>query len=258
MIEDAIRLDPEQNNQRLRRLAESTGLTTFLSLPVDNLPIYGTFRTGERSVAFTEKNLKRMLFNSIERGHELTSGTKTSAEPMEVLRNPVNLIKELNKADLIHGKDEMQITAIGERYVRKELMGTPQEAALLKSADFSLLENLRAEFRILEGRLHDNVSDSKREVLQAIREVKLQVSEIRDSKKAVAKYVIETPPLSPIKLQLEIPIGEMTEEDLLLKIAEIKARTVGIPAYVIVELREALKSLRKIPREIRMKLLDII
>jgi hypothetical protein len=82
--------------------------------------------------------------------------------------------------------------------------------------------------------------------------------EIRDGEKAVAKYVIETPPLSPIKLQLEIPICEMTGEDILLKIAEIKARTIGLPAYLIVVLRETLRGLRKIPTKIRKKLLDVI
>jgi len=258
MIEDAIRLDPEEDNEKARRLAEKTGLTTFLSLPVDNLPIYGTFRTGERSAVFTEKNLKRMLFNSIERGHELALGTKVSAEPLEVLKNPRTLVNELNKADLIQGKDKMQITAIGKRYVRDQLTGTPQEAALLKAADFSLLDNLRAEFRILEERLQDSILGSKRDVLHAIREVKLQISEVRDGEKAVAKYVIETPPFSPIKLQLEIPICEMTEEDVLLKIAEMKARTTGLPAYLIIELREALRGLRKIPTKIRKKLLDVI
>jgi hypothetical protein len=83
------------------------------------------------------------------------------------------------------------------------------------------------------------------------------VSETRDEK-AVAKYVIETPPLSPVKLQLEIPIGEMSEEDVLLKIAEIKARAIGLPSDLIVQLRKVLETLAKVPSGIREKLSNAV
>ncbi len=66
-----------------------------------------------------------------------------------------------------------------------------------------------------------------------------------------AKYVIETPPLSPVKLHLEIPIGEMTDEEIRLKIEEIKAKTEKLPSYVINELKKAIKNLPKIPNNIK-------
>jgi hypothetical protein len=255
----AIRLDSsdEGDVEKLRRLSRSVGLTDFLSLPVDNIPIYGTFRTNERSIAFTEKNLKKMLFSSIERGHGLAPGIRTSMEPLDVLRDPRSLVAELSRDDLIRGKDKLEITKIGKQYVKKEVVGKPQEAALLKSADLSLLDALKTQFRILESRLEGTISRSKREVLQAIQEVKLQVNEIRDER-AVARYVIETPPFSPVKLQLEIPIAEMSEEDVLLKIAEIKARTINLPRNLIIDLRNTLKSLTKVPGGIREKLSSAI
>jgi hypothetical protein len=99
ILAQAIRLDSddESDREKLRRISESVGLASFLSLPVDNLPIYGTFRTNERSIAFTEKNLKRMLFSSIERGHRLAPGTRVSMQPLDVLRDPGSLLAELSR-----------------------------------------------------------------------------------------------------------------------------------------------------------------
>lgn len=255
ILKTGIKLNPEQDTTQLGQIAKQIGLTDFLSLPVDNLPIYGTFRIGERQKTFDEKNLKRMLFSSIERGHQLSTGVVTSVEPLEALENPSILIRELDKTDLVQGTEKLLITPTGERYVNEKLVGTAQEAALVKTADLSIYEDLRLEFRILERKLDDSFSNSKREILGAIKEVKLQIKETETKHNISAKYIIETPPASPLRLRIEIPIGEMAEEDLFLKIAEIKAKAQCIPSYIIAELRNSLESLPKVPRHVKELLL---
>jgi len=255
ILKRGIQLDPEQDATQLGQIARQIGLTDFLSLPVDNLPIYGTFRIGGRQKTFDEKNLKRMLFSSIERGHQLSMGVVTSVEPLEALENPSILIRELDKTDLVQGTEKLLITPTGERYVNEKLVGTAQEAALVKTADLSIYEDLRSEFHILERKLDDSINKSKHEILGAIKEIKLQIKETEAKHNISAKYIIETPPASPLRLQIEIPIGEIAEEDVFLKIAEIKAKVQCIPSYLIAELRNSLESLPKVPRHVKELLL---
>ena len=255
MLKAGIKLDPQTDSENLQQIAKLIGLTDFLSLPVDNLPIYGSFRTIERHQTFDEKNVKKMLYNSIERGHRLTTGTITSIEPFKVLENPSTLIRQLNKSDLIVETDKIRITPAGQQYVKDKLLGTAQEAALLKTADLSLLENLRLEFRNLEHKIDESIFSSKKEILTAINEVKLQVKEVGDKRNVTAKYIIEVPPGSPFKFHVELPIGEISEEDLFLKIAEIKAKAQILPLCVVNELKSTIKNLKKIPRNIKESLL---
>jgi len=255
ILKRGIQLDPEQDATQLGQIARQIGLTDFLSLPVDNLPIYGTFRIGGRQRTFDEKNVKRMLFSSIERGHQLTNGVVTSVRPLEALENPSTLIRELDKTDLVEGTEKLLITPTGEKYVNEKLVGTAQEAALVKSADLSIYADLRSEFHILERKLDDSIDKSKHEILGAIKEIKLQIKETKAKHNIAAKYIIDTPPASPLRLRIEIPIGEMAEEDIFLKIAEIKAKVQGIPSYIIAEFRNSLESLPKVPRHIKELLL---
>jgi hypothetical protein len=46
-------------------------------------------------------------------------------------------------------------------------------------------------------------------------------------------YIIEPPPMSPIKLHIEIPISEMSGEDLALRIAQIKMATYNLPKAIM-------------------------
>jgi len=251
ILKRGISLNPEQDAEKLRKIAKQIGLTDFLSLPVDSLPIYGSFRIGEREKAFGERNVKKMLFGSIERGHRLAPGVVTSIDPLKALENPNLLIRQLGEYDLIEGTNRIRITPSGKKYVDEKLVGTAQEAALVKAADMSIFENLRSEFRILERKFDDSISNSKREILGAITEVKLQIKETEKKHNISAKYIIETPPVSPIKLRVEIPIGEIAEEDIYLKIAEIKAKVQNLPPYLVAQLKSSLKSLPKIPRQVR-------
>jgi hypothetical protein len=255
ILKSGIELDPQQDTEKFQQIAKQIGLVDFLSLPVDNLPLYGSFRIGERNKIFDKKNVKKMLFSSIERGHRLAIGAITSFDPLKALENPNLLIRQLDKSDLIEETDQIRITPTGERYVSEKLVGTAQEAALLKTADLSIFENLRSEFHTLERKLDDSISNSKQEILNAINEVKLQIKETGTKHNISAKYVIETPPASPIKLHVEIPIGEIAEEDIYLKIAEIKAKVQTLPFYLVAELKKSLKSLPKIPRHVKELLL---
>lgn len=226
-----------------------------MSLPVDNFPLYGSFRVSERHKTFDEKNLKKMLFGSIEGGHQLATGTLTSVNPLEALENPNFLIQQLDKSDLIEGTDKIRVTPSGQKYISEKLIGTAQEAALLKTADLSIFEDLRSEFRILERKLDNSISSSKQDILSAINEVKLQISEIGTKQNISAKYIIELPPGSPIKLRIEIPIGEISEEDILLKMAEIKTKVQVLPRYLVSELKNSIKNLPKIPQYVKELLL---
>ena len=257
---DAIRADPSDNREDLVRIANEIGLTGFLSLPVDNLPLYGTFHTSARKEPFTETNLKKMMYGTVERGHQLVDGAVTAIDSFKALENPKMLLKELNKADLLSGKERIDITSLGQKYVQRDIVGRPQEAALLKNTDLAILDSIRFEFRSFEDRLgrklHESVQGSKNEVLQEIREVKLQVSELDEFDKITAKYVIETPSVLPIKFQIEIPVGEMSEDDLLLKVAELKSKTAKLPHAVVSQVKEAISGLQRVPSQIRKKLVE--
>lgn len=255
LLRNGIELNPKQDEEKLRQIAKQIGLTDFLSLPVDNLPLYGSFRVSERHKTFDKKNLKRMFFGSIERGHQLATGTLTSVNPLEALEDPSFLIQQLDKSDLIEGTDKIRVTPSGQKYIGEKLIGTAQEAALLKTADLSIFEDLRSEFRILERKLDNSISSSKQDILSAINEVKLQISEIETKQNISAKYIIELPPGSPFKLRIEIPIGEISEEDILLKMAEIEMKVQVLPRYLVSELKNSIKNLPKIPQHAKELLL---
>lgn len=258
VLKAGIKFDPEDDGERLRQIANKIGLTNFLSLPVDSLPIYGSFRMGERRQVFEKKNVKRMLFGAIGRGHRLEVGAITHMNPLKALENPDSLIRRLDRTDLIRGEERISITPSGERYVNEKLVGTPQEAALVKTSDLSNFENQRSDFRRLEQNMESLILSSKQEILGAINEVRLQVKETREKHNVTAKYVIETLPGSPIKLQVEIPIGEMAEEDILLKVAEIKAKLQNLPSYVLTELKNSLKNLTKVPQRVKESILEAL
>lgn len=255
ILKRGIELDPKQDQEKLRQIAKQIGLIDFLSLPVDNFPLYGSFRLSERHKNFDEKNLKKMFFSSVERGHQLAPGTLTSINPVEALENPKVLIKQLDKSDLIEGLDKIRVTPSGKKYIGEKLIGTAQEAVLLKTTDLSILEDLKSEFRSLERNISTSISSSKQDILTAINEVKLQISETTKKGNILAKYIIELPPSSPIKLRIEIPIGEISEEDIFLKMAEIKTKIQSLPRYLIAELRNSIENLPKIPQHIKGLLL---
>ena len=253
-----IKLNPKQDSEKLRQFAKEIGLMDFLSLPVDNLPLYGSFSMGERKQTFDEKNIKKMLVGSIQHGHQLANGTITGIDPLEALEDPGILVRELGKCDFIEETDKINITPIGEKYVKETLIGTAQEAALLKTAELSILDNLKWEFHNLEQRLDYTILSSKKEIITAINEVRLEVKESGTKRNISAKYVIEAPPGSPIKLQVEIPIGEISDEDILLKIAEIKMKIGPLPQIIIDQFKNSLKNLPKIPQNVKESILKAL
>lgn len=115
LLKDGIKLDPEEDKEKLKQIAKQIGLIDFLSLPVDNLPLYGSFRIGERNEIFDEKNVKKMLLGSIKRGHQLAIGAITAVEPMKALEDPSDLVRQLNKCDLLEGIDKIHITPLWEK-----------------------------------------------------------------------------------------------------------------------------------------------
>ena len=258
ILKRGIKLDPREDEEKLRKIGDELGLTSFLNLPLDSLPVYGAFRAPRWNATFTERNVKRMLSGSTKYGHLLTPGSLTNFDPFEALRKPTAFIKELKKTDYITGKKELNTTEKGTTYVRENITYTPQEAALWKLTTHAIMDRLHLQFRRLENVIDRKLTKTQKEILLAIKDLKFSVKEIKDRHQLKAMYIIETPPLSPIKLHIEIPIAEMSEEDLALKIAEIKMATYNLPKAVIDKLVGILRSLPKISTQIKEQIITVL
>ena len=250
IILQGIRLDPNNDNEKLRKIANDVGLTSFLSLPVDNLPIYGTFRAGERKLLFQEKNIKKILIESQKAGHELIDGSITNFAPNDALNNPNLLLDSLHEKDYVSTTDRIEITKTGKRYIRDHISYTPQEAALFKAADAAILNPLRGEFT----KITDQIIKSEKNVTNAIAGMQVEIEELRKDKYK-PKYLIGTPSISPIQFQIEIPIREMSEEEILKKITELRDIISKIPASMKTELKHSIAHLTNIPSNIKTRLL---
>lgn len=155
ILKEGIQLDPKEDaeKQKLKNIANNIGLESFLTLQVDNLPIYGAFRRGERRLSFKKKDVKKMLISSMKQGHDLQVGEITHRTPEKVLDNTSEFVKELCKKDYIVDNSNLDLTSSGRHYVEEKLLHTSKEAALMKIADASMLGLVRAEFRTFEERL---------------------------------------------------------------------------------------------------------
>lgn len=255
ILKRGIELDPREHEEKLGKIGDEVGLTSFLNLSVDKLPIYGAFRAPQWDAAFKEKSVKRMLSGAIEYGHLLTSGSLTNFDPFEALRKPTAFIKELKKTDYITGKEELNTTEKGTIYVKENIAYTPQEAALWKLTTRSIMDSLHLQFRHLENIIDRKLMKTQEGILRAIKDLEFSVNEIKDKRQLKAKYIIETPPMSPIKLHIEIPITEISEEDLALKIAEIKMATYNLPQVVKDKLIGKLQSLPKMSARIKEQII---
>lgn len=251
ILKRGIKLDPREDGDELRQIGYETGLTSFLNLPVDNLPIYGAFRAPQWNAAFKDKSVKRMLSGSVKHGHLLTSGSLTNFDPFEALRDPTAFIKELKKNDYIAGKKRLNTTEKGATYLNENIMLTPQEAALWKLTTYSIMDSLHLQFRRLENTIDRKLTRTQEGILRAIKDLEFSVNEIKDRHHLKAMYIIETPPMSPIKLHIEIPIVEVSEEDLALKIAQIKMATYNLPKAAIDKLVGIIRNLPKMSSRIR-------
>ena len=258
ILKRGIKLDPREDGEKLRQIGYETGLASFLNLPVDNLPIYGAFKAPQWNAAFKDKSVKRMLSGSVKHGHLLTSGSLTNFDPFEALREPGAFIKELKKTDYVAGKKELNTTEKGTMYVKENIMLTPQEAALWKLTTYSIMDSLHLQFRRLENTIDRKLTKTQEEILRAIKDLEFSVSEIKDKHQLKAMYIIETPSMSPIKLHIEIPIGEMSEEDLALKIAQIKMAAYNLPKAVIDKLLRTVRNLPKISARIKDQIISAL
>ena len=242
-ILQGIELNPSNDNEKLREIANDVGLTSFLSLSVDNLPIYGAFTTKERKLLFQEKNVKNLLLESQKKGHELIDGPITNFTPDNALKHPNLLLDSLNKQNLVSTTNKIDITKDGEKYVCNNVLDTPQEAALYKTANVIFINQIKTAFKKIEN-LEKNVS-----------EILLEVKKLRKDK-YTAKYVIGTTSISPIQFQIEILAGEVSEEEILKKIAEINNILPTLSSYLKERLKHAITNLTEIPPKIKTRLLN--
>lgn len=251
ILKRGIKLDPREDEEELRQIAEKTGLTSFLNLSVDNLPIYGAFRAPRWNAFFKEKSVKKMLSGTVKQGHLLTSGFLTNFDPFEALREPTAFIKELKRTDYIDGNEKLNATKKGTAYIKENILLTPQEAALWKLTTYSIMDSLHLQFRRLENTIDRKLMRTQKEILRAIKDLEFLVSETEDKHQLKAMYIIETPPMSPIKLHIEIPISEMSEEDLALRIAQIKMATYNLPKAIINKFVGVVRNLPKMSARIK-------
>ena len=199
-----------------------------------------------------------MLSGTVKYGHLLTSGSLTNFNPFEALNEPTAFIKELKKTDYITGKKKLNTTEKGTMYIKENIMLTPQEAALWKLTTYSIMDSLHLQFRRLENIIDRKLTKTQEGILRAIKDLEFTVNEIKDKHPLKAMYIIETPPVSPIKRHIEIPIIEVSEEDLALKIAQIKMATYNLPKAVIDKLVGVVRNLPKMSARIRDQVIAAI
>ena len=258
-LRQGILLDPIDDKEKLIHIAKEVGLLSFLNTPIDDLPIYGSLEGKRRELYFTEKNVKKMFINSIKKGHFLGFGRLSNYEPTEALKNPLGLLNELKKMDYIYGKKKIIPTQSGIRYIDTTISNTPEEAALFVISEQSLLDNIQKEFEKIEAHLTERIIDSRDKVIERIDNFQFKVEKQIDESAAIkAKYIIDTPPLSPIKCRIEIPIGQLSEEDLELKIAEIQMKLSNVPYEVKTAFINTINKISGIPKMIREKITSAI
>ena len=258
-LRQGILLNPIDDKEKLENIAIEIGLLSFLNTPVDDLPIYGSYEGKRRNLNFTEKNVKKMFISSVNKGHFLGFGKLSNYDPNEALENPSGLLNELKKMDYINGKNKIFPTNTGMKYIDKTISNTPEEAALFVISEQSLLDNLQKEFKKIETHLSKRIIDSRDKLIEKIDKFQFIVEkQIDESAVIKAKYIIDVPPLSPVKCRIEIPIGELSNEDLELKIAEIQMKLSNVSYEVRTAFINAISKISEIPRKIRDKIISAI
>jgi len=259
VLKEGITLDPINDKEKLNGIATKIGLSPFLNTPVDDFPIYGSYEGKRRKLNFTEKIFKKTLINSINRGHFLDTGKLSHYKPTEVLRNPLSLLNELKKLDYIGGKNKIIPTTTGIAYIENFISKTPEEAVLYTISEQSLLDDIRKQFKQMETQLTKKILDSQNDVISKLDKIQFIVEKKEDKRTAIrGKFIIDTPPLSPVKFRIEIPIGELSNEEIDLKIAEIKMNLLNVPFEVKKAFINTISNISEIPKRIREKIISAI
>ncbi len=150
---EGIRADPESNKKKLLQISEKIGLSDFLNLSIDNIPIYGAFKTVESRKIFQELNVKKMFANLNKRGFDFNDGIVSNISFKKGLKEPVSIIKELKKLNYIEGKNRLVSSPLGDIYTSQNILRKTQEASLLKATEYSHLIKEKKEFNQLVNKI---------------------------------------------------------------------------------------------------------
>lgn len=144
VLKKGIELSYPSKVKEIRNFAFKLGLPQMLSLSVENLAVYGTFQASRLSWPFYKGHFISICDNSIKGGHELDKGGLTKIMPIEAVNDPKWFFKELCELDLIKrkGKDAFDISIKGNKFIKRKIISTPQEATL-----YNLSVNLRDEMK---------------------------------------------------------------------------------------------------------------
>ncbi|MCK4730248.1 MAG: hypothetical protein KAT28_02920 [Candidatus Aenigmarchaeota archaeon] len=177
IILDGIRLDPNSNKKKLLQISEVIGLSNFLNLSIDNIPVYGAFKTVETRKIFQELNVKKMFSNLSERGFDFSDGNLSNIPFKKGLKNPTLLIKELKRNDYLEGETRLVSSPLGDIYTSQNILRKTQEGPLLKATNYSFLTKERKDFSKL---------------LERVSRIDKNTTETNERSKLIEKNILET------------------------------------------------------------------
>jgi len=126
-LRESISLNPCNQAEQLRQLAQRIGLVDFLRPPIDTLPVFGQQVSINHDLSYNLEQFLKDANKTSSTGSEITIGDVTQAKPDEALSDPDYYLKELKKAKLIkensHG--ELSATMQGTAYLRSRVLPYP-------------------------------------------------------------------------------------------------------------------------------------
>jgi hypothetical protein len=126
-LREAISLNPYNQAEQLKQLAQRVGLVDFLRPPIDALPVFGQQVSSNHDLSYNLEQFLKDANKTSSTGSEITTGDVTQAKPDEALADPDYYLKELKKAKLIkessHG--ELSATMQGTAYLRSRVLPFP-------------------------------------------------------------------------------------------------------------------------------------
>ncbi len=185
---EGIKADPKSNGKKLLQISKKIGLSDFLNLSIDNIPIYGAFKTVETRKIFQELNVKKMFNDLNKKGFDFSDGTMSNVSFKRGLKNPVSIIKELKKLDYMRGKNRLVSSPLGDIYTSQNILRKTQEAPLSKATKCSYLIKEKKEFSQLVTKISE-IHKHTSEIPEMSERIKLIEKNTEEAKRKLNKLL---------------------------------------------------------------------
>lgn len=197
-LQEGIKLSSHYHIDKARKFTAKLGLPAMLSLSIENLAVYGTFQSSRLSWPFHASNFTTMCDNSMRKGHDLNKGNLTKITPVDAINDPELFLKNLKELDLIKKEaDSFDISSIGNRFIKRKIISTPQEAVL-----YDLSVNLREEMK----RGFDSILDQLKIQREVYNQLEVHIEKIDSFSKVrgISRSAVKEAMLSEDQIQTKL------------------------------------------------------